>query len=147
MQYFEWTRVNIKGQMKVDPIMQGQCVSVVVPCSKSQSKMLFGSQEELKRQSDQVLEGIYFFGGKNPKGELQNKMQWLKCKLVDDRISSVEWGKIPKIQGEEPCGRTGHTMGYLPHSQAIVIVGGRNDAMCKSLQIPFLDDMHLFMLD
>ena len=28
-----------------------------------------------------------------------------------------------------------------------MIVGGRNDAECKSLSIPFLDDMHLFMLD
>ena len=31
MQYFEWTRVNIKGQTKIDPIMQGQCVSVNLP--------------------------------------------------------------------------------------------------------------------
>lgn len=75
------------------------------------------------------------------------KMNYLKCKLIDDRISSAEWFKISKIQGEPPCGRTGHGMLYLPSCSAIVIVGGRNDLECKSMNIPFLDDMHLFMLD
>lgn len=74
-------------------------------------------------------------------------MHYLKVKLADERISSAEWAKIPKMQGEPPCGRTGHGMLYLPSCAAIVVVGGRNDAMCKSLNIPFLDDMHLFMLD
>lgn len=101
----------------------------------------------MKRQSDQVLEGIYYFGGKNAKGELLNKLYWLKVKLIELRISHVEWGKYPKVQGEPPCGRTGHTMDYLPTSVAIVIAGGRNDAECKSMSIPFLDDMYLFMLD
>ncbi|MGB1967835.1 MAG: hypothetical protein ACPHOJ_05875 [Litorivicinaceae bacterium] len=144
LQYFEWSRVNLKGTLKIDPVMQGQCCAVQQ--SKSTSR-IYDSQEELKRKSDQVLEGIYFFGGKNSKGELQNKMHYLKCKLIDDRISSAEWAKIPKLQGEPPCGRTGHGMLYLPTCAGIVIVGGRNDAECKSLSIPFLDDMHLFMLD
>jgi hypothetical protein len=28
-----------------------------------------------------------------------------------------------------------------------VIVGGRNDEVCKNLNTPFLDDIHLFLLD
>jgi len=36
---------------------------------------------------------------------------------------------------------------YLPSIAGIVIVGGRNDLECKSMSIPFLEDMHMFMLD
>ena len=61
------------------------------------SKKTLGEPEELKRQSDQVMEGVYYFGGKNAKGELQNKMHLLKCKMVDERISHAEWIKIPKM--------------------------------------------------
>ena len=59
---------------------------------------------------------------------------------------STEWMKL-KHQGTPPCGRTGHTMEYLPINQAIIIVGGRNDKECKAQSIPFLNDMHLFLLD
>ena len=67
MQYFEWSRVNLKGSLKIEPVMQGQCCAVQ---AKGSSRMIFDSQEELKRKSDTVLEGIYFFGGKNSKGAL-----------------------------------------------------------------------------
>ena len=59
---------------------------------------------------------------------------------------SAEWQKI-KQQGNPPCGRVGHTMTFLPLNQALVIVGGRNDEICKNLNTPFLDDIHLFLLD
>ena len=36
---------------------------------------------------------------------------------------------------------------YLPSCSGVVVVGGRNDHECKNLNIPFLDDMHIFMLD
>lgn len=38
-------------------------------------------------------------------------------------------------------------MTFLPLNQALVIVGGRNDEICKNLNTPFLDDIHLFLLD
>ena len=38
-------------------------------------------------------------------------------------------------------------MTYLPINQSIVIAGGRNDRECKNMNIPFLDDMYLFLLD
>lgn len=59
---------------------------------------------------------------------------------------SAEWQKI-KQQGNPPCGRVGHTMTFLPLNQALVVVGGRNDEICKNLNTPFLDDIHLFLLD
>jgi hypothetical protein len=93
VQYYEWSRVMLKGTIKVDPFMQAQCCSVIVP-QKSPSSL---EKKELKRQSDQVLEGIYFFGGRNAKGELLNKLYWLKVKLIEQRISHVEWGKYPKV--------------------------------------------------
>jgi len=38
-------------------------------------------------------------------------------------------------------------MTFLPCNQALLIVGGRNDEICKNLCTPFLDDIHLFLLD
>ena len=32
-------------------------------------------------------------------------------------------------------------------NQALLIVGGRNDTECKNMSTPFLDDIHLFLLD
>ena len=46
-----------------------------------------------------------------------------------------------------PCGRVGHAMSYLPANQALLIVGGRNDEECKKMNTPFLNDIHLFLLD
>ena len=86
------------------------------------------------------------FGGKNSKGELQNKLRYLKPVLSEGKVISIDFVKI-KQQGISPCGRTGHTLGYLPINQALLVVGGRNDEMCKQLSIPFLDDMHLYLLD
>ena len=38
-------------------------------------------------------------------------------------------------------------MTFLPINQALLIVGGRNDKECKNMSTPFLDDIHLFLLD
>jgi hypothetical protein len=38
-------------------------------------------------------------------------------------------------------------MQYLPINQALLIVGGRNDDLCKNMSTPFLDDIHMFLLD
>jgi hypothetical protein len=38
-------------------------------------------------------------------------------------------------------------MTYLPMNLSLLIVGGRNDAMCKNPSMPFLDDIFLFVLD
>jgi len=46
-----------------------------------------------------------------------------------------------------PCGRTGHSMTFLPINQSLLIVGGRNDEVQKRTNTPFLDDIHMFLLD
>jgi hypothetical protein len=38
-------------------------------------------------------------------------------------------------------------MTFLPINSALIIAGGRNDLVCKNLNTPFLDDIHLFLLD
>lgn len=96
--------------------------------------------------SDAIFDGIYFFGGKNAAGEVQNKLRYLKPQVADNKILSVEWQKL-KATGVPPCGRVGHTMSFLPVNQCLIVVGGRNDKECKNLNIPFLEDMHLFLLD
>lgn len=101
---------------------------------------------EMTRLSDAVLDGIYFFGGKNQKGELQTKLKYLKPHCIDGKVMSVEWQKI-KQGGVPPCGRVGHAMSFLQANQALLVVGGRNDEVCKSLSTPFLNDIHLFLLD
>ena len=94
------------------------------------------------------MEGIYIFGGRKENGELCNKMKLMTCKLHSQtiKVTSVDWVKLG-ITGTPPCGRTGHTMDYLPMSQALIIAGGRNDEECKSNSIPYLDDIYLFLLE
>ena len=93
-----------------------------------------------------MLDGIYYFGGKNSKGDLLTRLKYVKPHCIDGKVMSAEWQKI-KQQGAPPCGRTGHTMTFLPCNQALLIVGGRNDEVCKNMNTPFLNDIHLFLLD
>ena len=53
------------------------------------------------------------FGGKNSAGELQGKLRYLKPTVVEGKIVSVDFVKIRQT-GTAPCGRTSHTVGYLP---------------------------------
>ena len=39
------------------------------------------------------MEGIYYFGGKNQKGELQNKLKYLKPLCQEKKVLSAEWQK------------------------------------------------------
>ena len=94
------------------------------------------------------MEGIYIFGGRKENGELCNKMKLMTCKLhlQTNKVTAVDWTKLV-ITGNPPCGRIGHTMEYLPLSQALIVAGGRNDEVCKSRSIPYLDDIYLFLLE
>jgi hypothetical protein len=51
------------------------------------------------------------------------------------------------MSGTAPVARFGHTMGYLPTNNSLMVVGGRNDETCKVSGTPFLNDIHLFLLD
>ena len=93
-----------------------------------------------------MSDGIYVFGGVNSKGEMSNELRYLKPHVSEGRVMSAEWVKL-KMQGAPPQGRIGHTMSYLKINQALLIVGGRNDELCKNTNSPFLDDISLFLLD
>jgi hypothetical protein len=43
------------------------------------------------RLSDAINEGVYFFGGKNAKGELKSSLKYLKPTLINDKVSKLEW--------------------------------------------------------
>jgi len=92
------------------------------------------------------MDGIYIFGGRNSNGLVSNKLKYLKPHVVNHKVISVEWPYI-KQNGNPPCPRTGHSMSYLPCNNAIMIAGGRNDEVCKNMNTPYLDDIHLFLLD
>lgn len=51
------------------------------------------------------------------------------------------------MSGTPPAPRFGHTMGYLPTNNSLIIIGGRNDELCKTNGTPFLNDIFLFLLD
>jgi hypothetical protein len=38
-------------------------------------------------------------------------------------------------------------MSYLPVNNSLLVVGGRNDTLCKVNITPLLNDIHLFLLD
>lgn len=98
------------------------------------------------RKSDLIQEGIYFFGGKNQKGNLINKLRYMKPEVVEKRVIHSEF--LPLKQGGlPPCPRFGHTMCYLPVNRSLCVAGGRNDTLQKESNTPFLDDIHLFLLD
>jgi hypothetical protein len=48
--------------------------------------------------------------------------------------------------GKPPCPRYGHTMNYLPIAQQLVVLGGRNDEICKGESIPYLNDLYVFSI-
>ena len=73
-------------------------------------------------------EGIYFFGGKNQKGELQNKLRYFKPVVIDGKVVHGEFVQL-KSQGQPPVARFGHTMAFLPCNNSILIAGGRNDSL------------------
>ena len=97
-------------------------------------------------QSDAVAEGIYFFGGRNEKGEVQNKLRYFKPVVIDGKIVHGEFTPL-KGQGAPPAARYGHTMSHLPCNNSLMICGGRNDTLCAQNMTPFLDDCVLFLLD
>jgi hypothetical protein len=37
------------------------------------------------------MDGIYYFGGKNEKGLIGNKIQFLKPSVIDNKVVAVEW--------------------------------------------------------
>jgi hypothetical protein len=84
LEYNDWTRMTTKQQ--VEPLMQLTSCAVMSMKKK-------GDQENT-RVIDTIIDGIYFFGGKNNSGQLQNKLRYVKPIMNESKIMSVEWHKI-----------------------------------------------------
>jgi hypothetical protein len=110
LQFYDWNLLYPKGQ-QCEPFHQGKCTAVMLPKNRNQQTGTLENQ--MTRMSDTILDGVYYFGGKNAKGELMNKLRYLKPSMSDEKVTGVEWVKI-KQQGNPPCGRTGHSLSYLP---------------------------------
>jgi hypothetical protein len=61
------------------------------------------------------------------------------------KVIGAEWLEL-KQQGQPPSKRFGHSMSHLACNNALLVVGGRNDELLNSTT-PFLNDVHLFLLD
>ncbi len=77
---------------------------------------------------------------------LPNNLRYFKPVIVDKKVVHGEFQNI-KTGGTAPCARFGHTMSFLPVNNALLVVGGRNDSLCKVNITPLLNDLHLFLLD
>lgn len=84
LEYNDWSRMIIKNNL--DPVTQQEACTVQLAKKKD--------IHDISRMSDAILEGIYYFGGKNAKGELQNKLKLLKPQMSEGKISTVEWQKV-----------------------------------------------------
>ena len=73
-----------------------------------------------------IDEGLYFFGGKNQKGEVQGKLKFAQMKMEKGKITSCELFRV-KQTGKQPEPRYSHKMCFLRCTNAILIAGGRND--------------------
>lgn len=65
--------------------MQQACCAVQIHKKKNDNG------QDISRMSDAILEGIYYFGGRNTAGELQNKLKYLKPIMSEGKIMSVDW--------------------------------------------------------
>lgn len=111
LQFHDWNYLYPKTQQQ-DLFYQAKCASVIGTKAKAMTQGQ--KDQQVTRMSDAIMDGVYYFGGKNAKGELlSTRLRFLKCTLSEDKVTAVEWMKI-KQQGVPPCGRYGHTMEYLP---------------------------------
>lgn len=80
LEYNDWSRLIPKSNH--EPQMQVACCQVQQMVRKQST--LGGS--EITRMGDAILEGIYYFGGVNQKGELQNKLKYLKPICSESKV-------------------------------------------------------------
>lgn len=108
----EWIRVEVLKPCKKG-IYHGACAAVF------RDKNLIQTFTETTQPSYKFYqyEGVYFFGGLNVKGELQNKLRLLKPYPTNGLVRTAQWTKVQGcFIGKPPCPRYGHTMNYLPIS-------------------------------
>lgn len=79
LQFHDWNYLYPKTQNQ-DLFYQAKCVSVI--SAKTKPINQGQKDQQITRMSDAILDGVYYFGGKNAKGELLNtRLRFLKCTL------------------------------------------------------------------
>jgi hypothetical protein len=88
------------------------------------SKYFHVGKNKLKVKGFKILEeGIYFFGGKNQKGKIKNKLVVLR---LDENYQPHEW-VTPEVKGIPPPPRFHHSMYHYIPLNSLMIYGGRDD--------------------
>lgn len=82
-------------------------------------------------------EGVYYFGGKNSKGELLGDLRILKTDT-----KPMHWVK-PETKGIPPKPRYGHSMDFQQEFNFLIIHGGKND---NEMDVYF-GDVHMLNVD
>lgn len=79
LEYNDWQRINYKANLQ--SFSQATSVSVILL-----RKQQLNHVSEQLRKSDTIPEGIYYFGGKNSKGELVNKLRFFKPVVLESKV-------------------------------------------------------------
>lgn len=139
--------MTVKNSLNL-PFAYAACCNVIQQVCGFKRRNKGAPQPKAANEIDPSLQGIYLFGGKNEDGYLPNRLVFMKPvnSLYNQSLVALEC-KVVKQRGIPPCPRTGHQFTYLPLNKSLLLVGGRNDMECKSLNSPFLDDIHMFLLD
>lgn len=80
---------------------------------------------------------MYFFGGKNTKGDIFGDLRVLK---ID--VKPMLWIK-PETKGISPLPRYGHSMDFSQELNYVIIHGGKND----NEPLVYFNDVHLLNVD
>ena len=88
-------------------------------------------------------EGFYMFGGRDEHGQALNSLYVFSVAQQPVSGSAVFTVTQPKMRGQAPPARHGHTLNYVPKLGIVVIYGGRNDARGSD---PILGDLWLITL-
>ena len=122
LENFEWVKINLKQGMT--PFIQGACCAV----NTSQFSRKIETKNKMLAYAGTLneppVEGIFFFGGKNQKGECLNKLRFFKPVAIDGKIVHGEFLPI-KVIGNPPPPRFGHTLNYLPSNNSLLVAGGK----------------------
>ena len=65
-------------------------------------------------------EGVYFFGGQEENGNINNEIRILKIGM-----KPCKW-IIPETKGSKPEGRYLHSMHYMKQQNVLIIYGGKS---------------------
>lgn len=84
---------------------------------------------------------MYYFGGRNYKGKVSNKLFVLQFGSKPLKF------RIPKTVGKPPVGRFGHCAHFIKDKNYYLVYGGRNDHIFSNTGISVLEDIQILNLE